>query len=73
MNAASLSLFCSIMCSNSVQRYLFDNLLQQFIAGDQDRSFRLCLDIIVHSGVFDATIGVEVYSVGRSLYALAFC
>jgi hypothetical protein len=62
MDVTSLSLFHSIMCSNSVQRQLFDNLFQRFIAGEQDGPFRLCLDIIVDSGVFDATIGAVVYS-----------
>jgi hypothetical protein len=53
MDVTSLSLFCSMLCSNSGQRQLFDNLFQQFIAGDQDGSFRLCLDIITGIGVFD--------------------
>jgi hypothetical protein len=35
-----------MLCSNSGQRQLFDNLFQQFIAGDQDGSFRLCLSLL---------------------------
>jgi hypothetical protein len=62
MDVTSLSLFRSIMCSNSGQRQLFDNLFQHYISGDEDGSFRLCLDIIVDSGIFDATVGAVVYS-----------
>ncbi len=56
MDVTSLSLFFSTLCSKSRQRQLFDNLFQQYTAGDQDGSFRLCLDINVVSGVFDASI-----------------
>jgi hypothetical protein len=52
MDVTSLSLLCSIMYSNSEQRQLFDNLLHHYVSGDQDGSFRLCLDIIVDSGFF---------------------
>jgi hypothetical protein len=62
MDVTFLSLFRSIMCSNSGQRMLFDNLFQHYISGDQDGSFKLCLDIIVDSGIFDATVGAVVYS-----------
>jgi hypothetical protein len=62
MDVASLSFFHSMLCSNSGQRQLFDNLFQQYIAGDQDDSFRLCLDIIIDSGGFDGYVGAVIYS-----------
>jgi hypothetical protein len=48
MDVTSLSLFCSMLCSNSGQRQLFDNVFQQYIAGDQDGPFshlhNFCID-----------------------------
>ncbi len=61
MDITFSSLFCSLLCTNSAQRQLFDLKFQKYVAGDEQGSFRLCTDFAVDNGLIDATVGAVLY------------
>ena len=61
MDVTFLSLFRSIICTNSAQRQLFDVQFQRYVTGDKQGSFRLCLDFAVDNAFMDATVGAVLY------------
>jgi hypothetical protein len=61
MDVTFLSLFRSLICTNSAERQLFDLQLQKYVAGDERGSFRLCIDFAVDNGLMDATVRAVPY------------
>jgi hypothetical protein len=61
MDVTFLSLFRSLICTNSAQRQLFDLKFQKYVAGDEQGSFRSGIDFVVDNGLIDATVGAVVY------------
>jgi hypothetical protein len=61
MDVRFLSLFCSLIWTNSAQRQLFDLKFQKYVASDEQGSFRLCFDFAVDNGLIDVTVGAVLY------------
>jgi hypothetical protein len=61
MDVTFLSLFCSLTCTNSAQRQLFDLQFQKYVAGDEQGSFRLCIDFAVDNSLMDAMARTVLY------------